>query len=88
MQSKPVLMMDDAGEPTSTVTPARVKQVTQFLRKHLVARAKPMASLLQREAVGTAPVERGVIPGGNAGESWPPQRSATDLLQRAKETGW
>ena len=90
MQSKPVLMLDEEGEPTATVSPARVKQVTQFLRKHLVARNKPMASLLQREAVGSAPVERGIAPsgGGNAGESWPPQRSAVDLLQRAKETGW
>jgi pimeloyl-ACP methyl ester carboxylesterase len=89
MQSKPVLMLDEEGQPTATVSPERVKQVTQFLRRHLVARARPTASLLQREAVGTAPLERSGpsgIPSG--GEAWPPQRSAADLLQRAKETGW
>jgi pimeloyl-ACP methyl ester carboxylesterase len=89
MQSKPVLMLDEEGQPTATVSPERVKQVTQFLRRHLVARGRPTASLLQREAVGTAPIERSGpsgIPSG--GEAWPPQRSAADLLQRAKETGW
>jgi pimeloyl-ACP methyl ester carboxylesterase len=89
MQSKPVLMLDEQGQPTATVSPERVKQVTQFLRRHLVARGRPTASLLQREAVGTAPIERSGpsgIPSG--GEAWPPQRSAADLLQRAKETGW
>jgi pimeloyl-ACP methyl ester carboxylesterase len=89
MQSKPVLMLDEEGQPTATVSSERVKQVTQFLRRHLVARGRPTASLLQREAVGTAPIERSGpsgIPSG--GEAWPPQRSAADLLQRAKETGW
>jgi pimeloyl-ACP methyl ester carboxylesterase len=87
MRDKPVLLLDEQGAPSAHVSPARVKQVVQFLKKHLVAKARPTASLLQREAVGTLRIEEGAIQNGG-GDVWPPQRSAIDMLQRAKETGW
>jgi pimeloyl-ACP methyl ester carboxylesterase len=86
MKQKRVLLLDDAADAASTVNPPRIKQVVQFLRGNLVARNKPTASLLQREAVGGIRIEDGGMPTG--GDVWPPQRSASDLLQRAKETGW
>jgi pimeloyl-ACP methyl ester carboxylesterase len=88
MQAKPVLLIDEGGEGTASgMTPGRVKQVVQFLRKNLVARPRTTASLLQREAVGSVRIDDNAAPAGG-GESWPPQRSAADLLQRAKDSGW
>ena len=68
----------------NSMSPTRVKQVVQYLRKNLVARPRATASLLQREAVGAIRIDEAATPG----ESWPPQRSAVDLVQRAKNAGW
>jgi hypothetical protein len=90
MRNKPALLIDEAGDTAASgMTPTRVKQVVQFLRKNLVARPRATASLLQREAVGAIRIDEGGMPNGGAGgEAWPPQKSAEDLLQRAKNTGW
>jgi pimeloyl-ACP methyl ester carboxylesterase len=87
MRSKPVLMLDEPAEAAALeMTPTRVKQVVQYLRKNLAARPRATASLLQKEAVGAIRMEESVAPG--EGESWPPQRSAEDLVRRAKNSGW
>jgi pimeloyl-ACP methyl ester carboxylesterase len=96
MKNKPVLLLDERGETNSCVNALRSKQVVTFVRKHLVAHPRAVTSLLQREAVGTIrvdetsapPAPAPAAPAPNSEEQWPPQRPASEMLERAKRTGW
>jgi len=93
MKRRPVFLMDEAGEGVSSLKTYRTKQIVEFLKKHVASKMKTATALLQREATSSVmPIDdapaAGGMPGGTPGESWPPQQSATKLLERAKDTGW
>jgi len=91
MNHKPVLLFDESGETVSCVKMMRIKQITQFLQRHLVPTNRAVTSLLQRDAVGSTTVQRLPDPAptpGDTGESWPPQRTAKEMLDRAGQTGY
>ena len=86
MKRKPVLMLDKTGDTASCVQPVHVKQVVQFLKKHLVASNKPSTPTRLPETIrqlDSAPAEK-----PTPGESWPPQRPASQLLDRAQKNGY
>jgi pimeloyl-ACP methyl ester carboxylesterase len=88
LTQRPSLTLDEPGEFVSCVKAEHRKEIIAFLKKNLIAHNKAaVTTLLQKETVGhvdrPAPVE---LPGST--ESWPPQRSATELLERSKATGW
>lgn len=89
MGERKVLMLDDPGESVSCVRPVRIAQVVDFLKKHLVAKNKSVTTLLQRQTLGTVDLNGdGVDDNQGPVESWPRQAPASDILRRAKGTGW
>lgn len=92
MKERSVLLMDDPGESVSCIRPVRTGQVVDFLKKHLVAQNKSVTTLQQSQSLGSVELgrdsgwnERGRMEGG---EAWPRQAPASEILQRAKGTGW
>jgi pimeloyl-ACP methyl ester carboxylesterase len=100
MKQKPVLMFDEAGETVSCVKSARVDQIVKFLKKKLVVKNKGVSKLLGRpelnvrvEKVDDAPAPAATPaptqarPPANSNEpSWPPQRSAKDVVEGSTQT--
>jgi pimeloyl-ACP methyl ester carboxylesterase len=85
MKRKPVLMLDEAGDTASCIQPVHIKQVVQFLKKHVVASSKPSTPTRLPDTVrqldpAPAPA-RTPAPTPSPNEAWPPQRSATQLLE-------
>jgi pimeloyl-ACP methyl ester carboxylesterase len=92
MAHKPVLMFDEPGETVSCVKQVRTTQIVQFLKKHLKAQNKAITTLIRpqnqaRTEVIEAPPQK-AAPADTGGESWPPQRSAKDLLKSSDQRGW
>jgi pimeloyl-ACP methyl ester carboxylesterase len=100
MKQKPVLMFDEAGETVSCVKSARVDQIVKFLKKKLVVKNKGVSKLLGRPELNVrvdkvddapaaiaAPAPTQARPPASGGEpSWPPQRSAKDLVEGSSQT--
>lgn len=100
MKQKPVLMFDEPGETVSCLKSARVEQIVKFLKKRLVVKNKAVSKLISRPELGVridkvednsvpatpAPVRTAPTPAASGGESWPPQRSARDLVEGSGQT--
>ncbi len=84
MRSRSCLLLDDDSESMSFTKPVRQQQIVDFLGKRLVAKPRT-ASLLPRQPLGQVDAQpldgpADSMPAPATGESWPPQRSANDLL--------
>ena len=100
MKQKPVLMFDEPGETVSCVKSARVDQIVKFLKKKLVVQHKGVSKLLGRPELNVrvdkvddappaiaAPAPTQARPQASGNEpSWPPQRSARDLVEGSSQT--
>jgi hypothetical protein len=100
MKQKPVLMFDEPGETVSCVKSARVDQIVKFLKKKLVVKNKGVSKLLGRPELNVrvdkvddapaaiaAPAPTQARPPASGNEpSWPPQRSAKDLVEGSSQT--
>jgi pimeloyl-ACP methyl ester carboxylesterase len=83
LRTKPTLMFDEAGENATCVKPVRIKQVTEFFKKNLVASNKPAVAPTLRQNIRQidavdAPAEKGAT-----GESWPPQRPMDSIVEKS-----
>jgi pimeloyl-ACP methyl ester carboxylesterase len=87
LKSRKVLVMDDNTETVSCTKPTRTKQVVDFYRKNLTPRrALTRGNILIKDRVGSVPDNTGntrqPIPMDDEPQ-WPPQRRASDLLDKA-----
>jgi hypothetical protein len=91
-----VLLFDQPGETVTCLNDTRAREVVQFLKKHLKATNKVVTRLIR-----PSPVSGGQIIVNNDDSSapqndnnaskdtsWPPQRSAKELLERSGNSGY
>jgi len=95
MKQKPVLLFDEPGETATSLKDTRTHEIVQFLRKHLKATNKVVTKLIRPSPVNGGQIivntdDTPAIPNDNASKetSWPPQRSAKELLERSGNSGY
>ena len=96
MKQKPVLMFDQPGEATTCLKAEHAREIVQFLKKHLKATNKAVTRLIRPAPMNGGQIIVGDDPPASAAKdnsdskdtSWPPQRSAKDLLERSEHSGF
>jgi len=94
MKQKHVLMFDQPGETVTCLNDNHTREIVQFLKKHLKATNKTITKLIR-----PAPMNGGRVSVNDdtptakddaapKDTSWPPQRSAKELLERSGNTGY
>jgi hypothetical protein len=89
LKQKKVLMFNDPGESVTCLKANHIPQIVQFLRKHLFAQNKAVIDLIRPEPLNNVvPLDDAPTPPkAQSTESWPPQRSAKDLLEHSDQPG-
>ena len=82
---KPTLLLDEPDEEVTSIKPHRVKQITGFLKKHVVAK-RQVTTLIRKDSLGSSNVIELPADGGKSMDDiqWPPQQRAEEIVRNRR----